>query len=238
MNTNSNVAGFGQTAVLLGGNPAVLAQWTHDRSAYRLVVCIVTIITGCGTFGAAVGSWHSPLQALYSGIKLPLVLLLTTVGNALLNGMLAPLLGLNISFRQSLLAILMSFAIAAIILGGFSPIIAFLVWNVPPLQPHAATTILVYSFIMIVLVVVIAFAGTTANLRLLQLVQSLSTVQIGRRIVFAWLTVNLFLGAQLSWILRPFIGSPDLAVQFLRPNAFHGTFYEALFDSFKTLIFP
>jgi hypothetical protein len=152
--------------------------------------------------------------------------------------MLAPLLGLNISFRQSLLAILMSFTIAAIILGGFSPIIAFMVWNVPPLEAHTSATNIIYSFIMIVLVAVIAFAGVSANVRLLQLLESLSTVAIGRRIVFAWLTVNLFFGAQLSWILRPFIGSPALPVEFVRATAFKGTFYEALFDSFKTVIFP
>jgi hypothetical protein len=91
---------------------------------------------------------------------------------------------------------------------------------------------------MIVLVGAIAFAGVSANVRLLQLVESLSTVAVGRRIVFAWLMVNLFLGAQLSWILRPFIGSPSLPVEFLRATAFKGTFYEALFDSFKTVIFP
>ena len=33
-----------------------------------------------------------------------------------------------------------------------------------------------------------------------------------RRVLFAWLTVNLFLGSQLSWVLRPFIGSPGLPV--------------------------
>ncbi len=132
----------------------------------------------------------------------------------------------------------MSFTIAAFILGGFSPIIAFLVWNVPPLSNHSASTLLVYSFIMIVLVTVIAFAGITANLRLLRLLQSLSTANVGRRILFAWLTVNLFLGAQLSWILRPFIGSPGLPVEFIRGEAFHRTFYEALYYAFKTLIFP
>ena len=238
MNTYNNVAGFGQTGALLRGEPRVLLGWIHGGTTRRLIVCVVTIVIGCGLFGASVGCWHNPLQALYSAIKLPLVLLLTTVGNALLNGMLAPLLGLNISFRQSLLAILMSFTIAAVILGGFSPIIAFMVWNVPPLSMHSTTTNIVYSFIMIVLVGVIAFAGVSANVRLLQLVESLSTVAIGRRIVFAWLTVNLFLGAQLSWILRPFIGSPALPVEFLRATAFRGTFYEALFDSFKTVIVP
>src|SRR5918992_674563 len=76
-----------------------------------------------GPIGAAMGCWRAPLQALYTGIKFPLVLLLTTLGTALLNGMLAPLLGLNIRFRESLLAILSSFTIAAAILGAFSPLI-------------------------------------------------------------------------------------------------------------------
>jgi len=53
------------------------------------------------------------MQALYTGIKLPLVILLSSLGNSLLNGMLAPLLGLNLTFRQSLLMVLMTFAIAA-----------------------------------------------------------------------------------------------------------------------------
>ncbi len=238
MNSNGTMASFSQTGALLRGNLAILVQWLCDWVARRILICVTTIVIGCGCFGAAVGLWNSPMQALYSAAKLPLVLLLTCLGNALLNGMLAPLLGLNIGFRQSLVAILMSFTIAAIILGGFSPIVAFLIWNVPALAALTAGANLIYSFIMIVLVAVIAFAGVAANLRLLQLVQSLSTVAIGRRTMFAWLTVNLFLGAQISWILRPFVGSPGLRVEFLRDEAFHGTFYEAVFHSLKTLVFP
>ena len=66
---------------------------------------IAVIFVGAGSYGAAIGYWRDPLQAGYTAIKFPLVILLTTLGNALLNGMLAPLLGLNIGFRQSLLVI-------------------------------------------------------------------------------------------------------------------------------------
>ena len=68
---------------------------------------------------------------------MPLIILLTTLGNAILNAMLAPLLGLNLGLRQSFLAILMSFAIASAILGAFSPLAAFMIWNLPPLVPGA-----------------------------------------------------------------------------------------------------
>jgi hypothetical protein len=49
--------------------------------------------------------------------------------------------------------------------------------------------------------------------------------------LLAWLAGNLFLGSQLSWILRPFIGSPNLPVQFVRDHPLNGNFYEAVFYS-------
>ncbi len=118
------------------------------------------------------GWWRDPQQALYVAIKFPLIILLTTLGNALINAMLAPLLGLNIPFRQSFSAILMSFTITAAILGAFSPLMAFMVWNAPPMSP-AGLSSPTYSFIMLANVAVIAFAGTTGNVRLFQLLAQL-----------------------------------------------------------------
>ena len=187
---------------------------------------------GAGLFGAALGCWRDPWQALYAGLKLPLILLLTATGNALLNVMLAPLLGLHIAFRQSFLAILASFALAATILGAFSPLAAFVIWNAPPLAAGANNSV-THSGILLLLVVVIAFAGIAANVRLLQLLRSLAGGGGGGalRVLFAWLAANLFFGSQLSWILRPFIGSPGLPVEFLRADAFNGNFFEAVFTS-------
>ena len=46
---------------------------------------------------------------------------------------------------------------------------------------------------------------------------------------------QLFLGSQLSWILRPFIGAPYLPVAFLRDTAFQGNFYENVFHTITNL---
>src|SRR6516225_8397463 len=119
--------------VLLRGEPAVLRAWTERFDVRRVSLCLGVIVAGAGLYGAAMGSWRAPLQALYVAIKFPLIILLTTVGNSLLNAMLAPLLGLNISLRQSFLAVLFSFTIASTILGAFAPLAAFVVWNSPPL---------------------------------------------------------------------------------------------------------
>lgn len=226
-----------QIPVLLRGETAATTDWIQKAGASRLGFYVATIFLGAGLYGAAMGYWRSPLQAEYTAIKLPLVLLLTTAGNALLNGMLAPLLGLNIGFRQTSLAILMSFTIAAVILGSFSPIIFFLVWNTPPVSAHASADFSAYSVTLLVQVAVIAFAGIAANLRLVQLLHSLSgSKQVARRVLFAWLAANLFFGSQVSWILRPFIGSPGLPTEFLRADAWHGSFYEAVFFALRHLL--
>src|SRR5437588_5881907 len=145
--------------VLLRGESEPINAAIQRCTAGRIILYVVVIFIGAGLFGASVGSWRAPLQAVYTATKLPLILLLTTLGNGLLNGMLAPLLGLNISFRQSLVAILMSFTIAAVILGAFSPLLFFLVWNTPPLFHEVNGSGPAYSVILLAQVMVIAFAG-------------------------------------------------------------------------------
>ena len=217
--------------MLLRGEPRPLVAWTARWEFRRVALQLGIILVGAGLYGAAMGWWRDPQQGLYTAIKFPLIILLTTLGNALLNAMLAPLLGLNIPFRQSFLAIVASFAIASAILGSFSPLTAFLVWNSPPIV-DARWSGGTYSFIMLVHVGVIAFAAIAANLRLRNLLRELGgSPRVARRVLVAWLAGNLFLGSQLSWILRPFIGAPGLPLQFLRDHPLQGNFYETVFRS-------
>ena len=236
MSTDAPIIAPPSVPSLLRGDVAVITRWVERWTLGRSGRQVMLIMAGAGIFGAAMGSWRDPLQAVYAGLKLPLILLGTAAGNALINGMLAPLLGLNAGFRQSFAAVLTSFVIAAIILGAVSPLMAFLVWNLPPLVPGAGVAPVVYGAMLVTLVAAIAFAGVASNLRLLQFLRHLGGGTPGaRRILFAWLAVNLLLGTQLSWILRPFIGSPGLDVQFLRPDAWHGNFFEALFSAVRRL---
>ena len=232
--TYPEVGGIG---VLLRGVPASVRAWTEKWNAGRLGLSVVTILAGAGLYGAAMGSWRDSRQALFVAIKFPAIILLTAFGNALLNAMLAPLMGINLGLRQSFLAILASFTIAAAILGSFSPLAAFVVWNAPPMSSGAYLSGMAYNGILLMHVAVIAFAGIVANLRLVALLRELSgSVSASRRVLFSWLAGNLFLGSQLSWILRPFIGSPMLAVEFFRDDAFHGSFYETVFRSILHLL--
>jgi hypothetical protein len=233
MSEHASTMDLREVSVLLRGEPEPINRWIRTASAPRTALYVAVIVAGTGIYGAAMGCWRQPLQGLYTAIKFPLIVLLTTLGNGLLNGMLAPLLGLNIGFRQSLQAVLMSFTVAAAILGSFSPLLYFLVWNAPPLAAHVSG---VYPMIRLTNVAVIAFAGIVGCARLGQLLGRLSdNPGVGRRVLFAWLTVNLLLGSQLSWILRPFFGAPDLPVEFLRANAFQGNFFENLLQALQQL---
>ena len=230
---------FDSVDLFLRSDAEGLHEWV-TRSRARLVwLCVAAIVVGAGSYGAVMGSWRGAWQALYTGIKLPLVILLTTLGNGLLNGMLAPLLGLNLGFRQSLVLVLISFAIASVILGALSPVAWFVVWNTPPLTASTWLSSPEYGLLQLTLAGFIALAGVLGNLRLLPLLrQWTNQAAVVRRVLLAWLAGNLFLGSQICWVLRPFIWDPAGPVEFIGRQYFHGSFYETVFEAARRLMFP
>ena len=196
--------------------------------------CALTILIGCGLYGVTVGIWRAPVQAGYTAAKFPLLIFLTCAGNALLNGIFAQLLGSGLSFRQTSLAILMSFATAAVVLGALSPVTLFVIANAPPLASGEAAA--GHSITLLMHVAVIAYAGVLGNHRLFRLLERMSGSRAtALRVMISWLAGNLLLGAQLAWVLRPFIGSPHIPVQFLRDEPLRGNFYEAVYHALAHL---
>jgi hypothetical protein len=201
----------------------------------RWIAYAVAIILGSGAYGATIGLWRAPLQGLYTAIKFPLLIGLVTLLNGLLNGMLAQLMGARAGFRHSLEAVAASFAIFSLMVGSLAPVTLFVLVNLPPLG--AGDALLTHNACLVMHVAIIALAGVTANARLYrQLAGWGGGPGAAGRILAAWLAANLFLGAQLSWNLRPFVGSPGLAVAFFRPDAFRGSFYESVWISGRRLL--
>lgn len=192
-------------------------------------------MAGCGLYGVSVGLWRSPLQSVYTGLKFPLLIFLTCAGNGLLNGLLGQLMGTGLSFRQTAMVILLSFTLAAMILGACAPLAFFVLLSAPALESAQSGT--GHSVILLFHVFVIAYAGVVANHRLLQLLEHLSASRrAALSTLFAWLAGNLLLGAQLSWILRPFIGTPGLPVELLRDHPLRGNFFEAVRSAIVNLM--
>lgn len=222
----------------LRAEPERFHEWVMRRQGNLVGFCVVAIVVGAGSYGAVMGCWRDATQALYTGIKLPLVILLTTLGNGLLNGMLAPLLGLNVTFRQSLAVVLMSFAVTAMVLGALSPVALFIVWNTPPLTAGTKLSSPEYALLQLTLAVFVALAGVLGNVRLVPLLrQWAGSPAIARNVLLAWLAGNLFLGSQISWVLRPFIWEANRPVEFIGRDCFQGSFFETVFEAARRLIF-
>lgn len=224
----------GRLRLLCGAEPAGLREALAAEGSWLLFALLV-IVAGSGAYGATIGLGRAPLQAAFTAVKFPLLILLTTAGNALLNGMLAQLLGLGISFQQSTLAIVTSFAVASLVLAALVPVTLFLWWSAPPFA--SAQAVLAHNATLVAHVAIIALAGATGNAALLRLLAALSGSRArAGRILAAWLAGNLLLGSQLSWIMRPFIGSPALPIEFLRADALRGNFFEATWRAVANLL--
>jgi hypothetical protein len=209
-------------------------DWLDAPTPQRVAAVAATAIAGLAFYGFTVGFWRDPMMGVYVAVKMPLLVVLTLACNGLLNGLLGVLLGTGLGFRQSLLALLTGFALAALILGSLAPVTFFLAWNAPsPGDPGAAAA---HAGYLVAHTVLVGIAGITANLHLHRLLtaktpnRSTATVTL-----LAWLAGNGFLGAQFSWILRPFFGTPTLKVQFLRDHPLEGNFYQAVWRSISAI---
>ncbi len=92
------------------------------RAEWQTAVAGMAVIAvGSGIYGASIGLWRSPLQAVFVAIKMPLLIFATLSINAVLNGVLAALLGSGLTFRQTAMAILQSFALFSLMVGALGP---------------------------------------------------------------------------------------------------------------------
>jgi hypothetical protein len=204
-------------------------DWLDGVDARRTARVAFVALLGLAVYGYSVGFWRDPWMAVFEAVKLPLLVLLTLLCNGLLNGLLGMLLGTGLGFRQSWFALLSAFAICGLILGSLSPVTLMMAWNAPPPDsPQAGSAHAAY---LIAHTFLIGFAGIVANIHLHRMLAVKSpTPAVATATLLAWLAGNGILGAQFSWILRPFFGTPGLEVQFLRPNPLQGNFYEAIWS--------
>ncbi|MDC0282870.1 MAG: hypothetical protein ACJ0HK_07605 [Akkermansiaceae bacterium] len=223
-----------ELGILLRGAPEDLRNWINDPGIRGLRLCLVTIILAFGIYGMTLGFWRDPKMGIFVGIKMPALILLTLICNGFLNGMLGLLLGSGLGFRQSIMAQLMSFTIAALVLGGLAPVTFFMSLNAP--APDAENAVSAHSYFLVTHTVLIALAGIIANLHLAKLLVAVTPdARTAITTLIAWLGGNAFVGAQLSWIMRPFFGTPSIEVAFLRSDPFDGTFYEVFWGKLQSL---
>src|SRR5206468_2572537 len=70
MNAISTILNLQEIPTLLRGEPERVNDSIQRCTAGRILLYLAVIFAGAGLFGAAVGCWRAPVQALYTALKL------------------------------------------------------------------------------------------------------------------------------------------------------------------------
>jgi len=192
----------------------------------RLAVsAALTLIVGSSLYGAAFGIWRAGLQATYSAVKMPLLLLCVVLASGAINTMLAQVLGTGLTTTQVWTCILLTMAIAAAMLGALSPVAAYLSLQTGGRAGDGG--LLRYRVLLLAHTAVIGICGIKANLCLHRLLVFLTgSRKLATRTLCAWIFTSGLVGCELSWVLSPFLARPDILIPLINPNAFNGNFFE------------
>ena len=214
------------TIVLERGRRALLDDLRLDRDLTTHVAMLVvsTIVFGA-IYGAVLGSWHGARLAVYVAIKVPLLMLSTAAVTALFNWIIAALLGLRMRIAQTFALTLVPLAIASIVAASLAPIAWFFTQALPGPSPAQRT---LHNVLYLVHVVLIASAGLAGTRTLRGVLIDVCGGDEGRAraVRIAWIVAYAFVGGEMAWMLRPFVGSVFLPVVFLRDDALNGNVYE------------
>jgi len=195
--------------------------WPTERRALPNLVGLI-VVFGM-VYGAAMGSFGGfrddrPLQMLYSALKVPLMLAATFAISLPSFFVLNTLLGLRSDFNYALRAVAATQAGLAIILASLAPLT--ILWYLSSSRYSAAVTFNGVLF---------AIASFSAQWILRDYYQPL--VNKNRRhliMMRAWAVLYSFVGIQMAWMLRPFVGDPHSEVQFLREDTWGNAYLVVL----------
>jgi len=192
---------------------------------------ICFIVFSGAVYGAVLAGWRSPLLSLYVAVKFPILLLGTTGMVTLLNWLSATIFKSGLTFRQVLAITYGSMGVAGWILLGLVPVTGFFTYAVAPSGSAPQTLRLSHNCLLLTHIIIIAVAGIVGNRALRQgLAAVVAPVCATGKLYWSWLAAFALVGCQLSWILRPFVGSPFYPVVFLRPDCLERNFYEFVFS--------
>lgn len=190
-----------------------------------------------GFYGLSMGligfrkGWDDGLyQMLASSLKVPVLFLLTTAVCFPLLYIVQVLMGARLAFAQTLCLVLMAITVNGVLLAACAPIAWFF-----------TLTGSAYDFLKVLHVVMCAFSGIWAMLSLwygLRAMCEKSSLYppTALRILQVWILIFAFVGSQMAWSLRPFVGSPNENFQIFRKQG--GNFYASVWNSIKILPSP
>jgi hypothetical protein len=218
---------------------ALAGQSTRSLFAVNL---FLAALYGCcmGSFGLFGRSEPEYWQILASGVKVPTLFLLTLGVTFPSLYVFNTILGTKLPFGKLVRALTAAMAVLIAVLASLGPIVAF----------FSATTSN-YAFILILNVAVFTVSGLFGGFYLFRLLTRESQAAMPLEadddaplratpqgsglgaVFYVWLVAFGLVGAQMAWVLRPFVGSPWLPFTWFRPR--EASFFEAVLKSLRQL---
>jgi hypothetical protein len=165
-------------------------------------------------YGFTVGLAKSPLQALSSAVKVPVLFLLTMAF------CLPSLYFFSLTLLRTPLSMIQ---VQTVVLTGIS-VTSFLLLGLAPISLFFVLTSSNYPFFQLMAV---GFVGISALIGVYFLWRGMTLVemgsqgaqnQLGKRILTLWFILYAFVGTQMTWRLSPFIGRPEDPFFLLKPS--------------------
>lgn len=179
---------------------------------------LLVIILGAGAlYGAAMGAYGTrALQSCYSGLKVPLLLGVSTVVCLPSFYAVNSILGLQKDFAAAVRGIFAAQATLAVTIASLAPVTLFFY-----VSGEGYRASLIFNGMVFALG---ALGGQlTLERHYRPLVRENPRHRIARN---AWLGLYVFVAIQAAWVLRPYVGAPGLPTRFFREGAWSNAYVE------------
>lgn len=201
---------------------------TEDKNLLRRILSqYLLLVVFAGIYGIVMGSFHSFMQAMAAGAKIPVLMTLVIIICFPAFFIIQYVLGSKLRLMQMLSIVLSGFVLAASIMVSFAPIAIFFLLtggNYYFLQLlHISIFILSCIFGMKSVIDALKISCEKKNIY----------PRTGVVVFRFWVVIMAFVGIQLAWNLRPFMG--DAGKPFKLFRHYEGNFYTALIYSFEQL---
>lgn len=221
---------------------SVIEKILRDRHSYfdeiregvglweKVRAMLISSVTFFALYGAVMGSTHSLSQTLSSAAKLPILFLATLLVCVPSLYFFSLLFGSNQSLGQSFAVILTAINVTAVLLLSCAPITLFFLLTTGQSQ---------YQFFKLLNVMIFAVSGLMGIVFLYQGMRVVSYSEkegAGTRktVLIFWMFVYAFVGSQMAWTIRPFIGAPGTPFELFRQLG--GNFYSDIFRSIGEIL--
>lgn len=216
----SDLAGLGYASLLLYHREAVFDRIFQGQDLVSMIrYYLLRALAFAAITGAVLGTFSMNLQILAGALKAPALLAGSLVVCLPALFTFNVLLGSRLSFLQTLAVVAVSTFLLSTVLVSLAPILLFFIISTSS-KP----------FVVLLCVGIFGVSGLF-GVSLLWSAMGYLTVRSGReydaKIVQAWTVIYAFVGTQLAWILRPFVGDPGNFAWF---RDIEGNFYVGLYQ--------